>query len=156
MAAFLFGIWLTLYVLGMWTESSTDLVEKAVVSIQLTAQADWSEFFSAEYVGDLSEDSFLVLSKTAHVLSSVLLGLLFFWWQGIRISKVVLLLAVVTFIECMQEFFTRDSRILDVGLNALGVLIAAGILGSLLTMARWKRNADETENESEALRRAGR
>ncbi|SDO38956.1 hypothetical protein [Alkalicoccus daliensis] len=128
MRGLIFFIWLALYTIGMWTESSTAFLRELSVSFQLVSEPSLSGFWSVSYTGVLMDSRLLLLFKVFHVLSSFILGLLFFHWMGVRFLPVVFLLLVVTFIEVMQVFFTREALALDVLLNASGVISAAALL----------------------------
>lgn len=128
MKGLIFFIWFAFYVIGMWTESSTQLLRELKVSFQLVSEPSFAGFWSTSYAGVLVESELLLLLKIFHVLSSLLLGMLFFQWRGLRFFPVVILLFMVTFIEVMQIFFTREALALDVLLNTSGVLAAAALV----------------------------
>lgn len=112
---------------GMWTTSSTDFMYDQDVSFTFTRDVDWEEFWSVTYLWKSELD--FVLSKFGHYFGSWILAHLFFKWRGLRTSTLALLLLFVSFSEVTQEFFTRDARFLDIGINAVGVLTAAYIIG---------------------------
>ncbi|NJP38349.1 VanZ family protein [Alkalicoccus luteus] len=120
-----FFIWLALFLIGMWTESSTRLIYDQHVAFTLTRNVSWENFWSTDYVEALRHSGGLLVSKVAHVVSSFLLGLLFFRWIGLKLDALVCLLLGVAVVEVLQEFFTREAYALDIMLNATGVLTAA-------------------------------
>ncbi|CAM3883038.1 hypothetical protein [Alkalicoccus chagannorensis] len=137
-----FGIWLALYLAGMWTYSSTAFMYDQHIQFVFTTDVSWERFFSLRYVGDLQTDEDLLFSKIAHVFSSALLAFLFFLWLGLRTWTVAAMLIFVTTVEVVQEFFTRDARALDIVLNGTGVCIGVFAAAVWLLGSR-KKSAEE-------------
>lgn len=107
----------------MWTASSTAFMYEQQVSFVFTTTVSWDYFWTISYIWSTEPD--LILSKIGHLVGSFILGLLFYYWLGVRRGTLLTMVFLVSIVEITQELFTRDSMFLDMLINLAGIALAA-------------------------------
>jgi VanZ family protein len=124
MRSFLILVWCAVILLFTCTASFHDLVQYGIVRFQWSGEPEFAMFFSPLPDG-LS--SGIIIQKVGHVITFHLLTLLLLLKLRSRITILLLAASFASLTEILQLYFTRSGRLVDVGLDLIGILIALGL-----------------------------
>jgi VanZ family protein len=126
MRSFLILVWCAVILLFTCTASFHDLVQYGVVKFQWSGQPQFAMFLSPLPDG-LSRGIFI--QKVGHVITFHLLTLLLLLKFRSKINILLLAASFASLTEILQLYFTRSGRLVDIGLDLIGIFIALGLAG---------------------------
>ncbi len=117
-------VWCAVILLFTCTASFHDLVQYGVIRFQWSGQPQF-EMFLSPLPDDLSRG--IIIQKVGHVITFHLLTLLLLLKFRSKINILLLAASFASLTEILQLYFTRSGRLVDIGLDLIGILIALGL-----------------------------
>lgn len=114
--------WMCLLFVFTCTANLHDLLSHAEMRFHWAGQPDFTDLFSLTY-GQVINANFL-FQKTGHFFGFGVLALLLMGITKRRKNTLVLALAYAVLTEILQLYFARDGHLLDMGIDAFGIVLA--------------------------------